>query len=239
MPLTTEQTAAIASALTIEGADAKEIAEAIKASASSVYQTVFQAGHSTATKDGKAKLTQKDEELAALTTELDAAKAEATRLAAANPDHAAEKKKLEERLAALTTERDDAKRSAAEEITKFRRTAELARVEAALVAKNNVPEWVSNVTVPANSARVRVEEDGSVTYLDVDGQTPLTSGFEGFVSQLDASIAPDYKRSGASGGSGLNGAGGKGTKYDAAAVGKEMGQRQKIGAEALNGLAFK
>lgn len=214
MPLTEEQNTAVqAFAAALEGADAKDVAEALKGSAAPVYQAAFQAGHSTATAGGKGKTKELNDTIAALTTERDEAKAEAERLAQANPDHAAKIKSLEDALAASKDAVKAAKDEAAARVRAVHADKARADIVSGLIEKGVDPDYAREVLASKLSSRVRVgdaTDDGTtpVEYLDADGLTPLTSGLDGMVQEAVASVDAKWLRSNADAGSGAKGSNG-------------------------------
>lgn len=220
MPLSPEHAEAVKTfAAAIAGADAKEVADALKGEAPPVYQAAFQPGHSTATRDAKARLDAKQAEVDAAVTERDAAREEATRLAAANPDHAAEKTRLEAALVAQKAT-DEATKTGAERVKALHAARTREALTAKLIEKGVDADYAREVLAAKAAARIRVGDpaaDGTaeVSFLDADMATPLTSGLDGLAGQFVAGLDPKWVRSDVAGGGGATGSGGSsGSQWD-------------------------
>lgn len=204
MPLTAEQTAALE---TLKGADAKEVADALKEAHADAYQHVFRVGYGTHKGEAKAKADALEAQIATLTQERDEAKAAAEAASGNDEQKAAERARLEKAAQDAKAEAKAAKEAARKQVEDAHRNIAKAALTARLVGEHRVvPEWAESVVVPGAAERIRTSYDEAtgavaVDYLDAD-QTPLTGGLDALAAQLAAGVKADYVRSTADGGSG-------------------------------------
>ena len=213
MPLTPEQSAALtAAAEALQGAEAKDVADALKASLPDAYQTAFRVGYGTAKGELQPKVDAAEAAKTTAETERDDAQAQATTLAGKDTDFAAEKARLEKAAQDAKTAATEAKTAADERIKGFYRTMQ----DKALLAKLAPiidPLYAENAVIPSARDRIRVDgigEDGelSVSYLDADG-VPLSGGLDALAAQLAANVDARFKTSKVDAGGGAqNGSGG-------------------------------
>ena len=233
MPLTAEQTAALQTAAdALQGADAKDVADALKAALPDPYQSVYARGFGTSKGEARQQADALQAQIEALTAERDAAKEQADALGSKDADFAAEKKRLEDALVTAKAEKAEALKTASERIKALHASRERAALVADLVAKGVDADYAEQVLAPKLAARIRVGEPGddgqaSVDYLDADGLTPLQTGRGGLADQALKDVDPKWLRSTADGGAGTSTGGSGPAGYDPVAAGKALAAEQK------------
>lgn len=238
MPLTAEQTAAIA---LIAGADAEEVAEALKTDAQPIYQRIFRAGHSTGTEKAKTEKTALETQLQAEKDRAAGFETELADLKAKTPDRAAIDAQWQGKLEKETKKVQEQLDAAQQRIARLTTDTTVEKAENALVAAGFRPK-MAKLLAKEHAGRITYGDDGKPILHEPGTTIPVQipdgrSAFEVLAETEKKTADPADLASNVdtSGGATNGGAAGG---YDPVAAGKAMAAQQK--ATAGDGsLAFK
>lgn len=155
--------------------DANDVAAQLRTAAPKVYQIAFDAGHSTATAQSKKDIKALETKLADAETARSAAEDKLTEATRSQPDVAKLRADHEAVILDLK-ERHKAELKALKDAAKDReRSAALKSLELALVAAGVDPDY-AEVQVQKESIRNRIDvaDDGTVTFRQLDKDTPYS-----------------------------------------------------------------
>lgn len=216
MALTAEQTAALETiADALSGADAKDVADGIKAALPDAYQTAFRVGYGTAKGEFEPKVKEANTARETAEAERDEAKATADNLSGKDADFAAEKTRLEQAAQTAKDAKEAAEKAADARIRAVYETAQDSQILAGLVSQGVDKDYAQGAVLPSLRSRRRVDalptDDNPqpvVSFLDADG-VPLSGGLDAFVTTAAASVPAKFKVSAVDAGGGAsNGSGG-------------------------------
>lgn len=156
MPLTAEQTAAIT---TIAGADADEVAEALKSSAQPIYQKIFRGGHSTATNAAKAEKQTLEQQLATEKERATTLQTELEELKAKAPDRAAIDQQWQTKLTAREKELQAQIDAANGKVAKLTTETTAEKIENALVSAGLRPR-IAKLLAKEHAGRIEYDDTG-------------------------------------------------------------------------------
>lgn len=238
---------------------AADVAEALQEHAPGHYQKVYQRGYSSAHSDAEAKLSARDEEIAALKQQV---QAKGEELEAAGGSGDAEVRRLKEKVQSLEESnqqlkaaKQSAEEAAQETVTGLHRERFQERLASALIEKGVDADYAREVLVQKHAGRVDVQADENgahVRFMDEDGVTPIQAS-----SGNLASVAADkiksgvdakwitskaageaYRGGGASSSGGSAGQAGSAAKYDRVReeVNQKRGEDRQGAGERLKAL---
>lgn len=233
MPLTAEQTAALE---TLATADAEEVAEALKSSANALYQTVFRAGHSTATQAAKAKREAVEQQLAAEKERADAAEAQVVAIRDKAPDAEALNADWQKKLDREIAREREAREAAEAKVARLTTDTVVERTENALLAAGIRPR-IAKLLAKDAAGRIAWDDSGAPVLYEPGTQIPVQipagkTAFDVLAEAEKAQADPADLVSSADRGSGIGG-GAAGGGYDPAAAGRAMAEQTRAADTSL------
>lgn len=224
---------AIATLKALSGAEAESVAGELKGAA--VYQSVFNSGHSTATKAKTTDITQLTERLTA--AEERARKAEED-LQKKQPDLEARDKAWQQKL----TEKENELKALQDTVSQAESRTIALQTENAL--GRVLRPKIAKLVAPTLASQIRRKADGSYELLEEGTGIPVQipagkTVFDVAAERASATADPIDKLAGGESGGGVHTGGGVGggSGYDPVAEGRRMAEQAK--ARSDNSLAFK
>ena len=236
MPLTDEQKSALQ---TLKEADPADFATELKETAQPLYQKLYNAGHSDATKSSKQKQADLEKQLADEQAAKQAAEEQAAELREKQPDIAKLNEQWQAKLAAQKKkddERYEQEKTARQTEREARKKSDL---KAALTGLD--PAYIE-IAAERHADRIRYGEDGKVQLLEENSEVPVQLGdgktpFVALADEIKGKADPRWHLSNADRGSGTEGGSGAGGSTLYERIRAEQKAKQEQEAERRRSIA--